>query len=274
MSRREGGALEEIVSKLKAWFERYVQGFDDGDPGVRENMALKADHTRRVCENMVDIGTSLRLSPLDLSVAEAAAFLHDIGRFEQYRRYRTFADSKSEDHGALGVSIIRENRVLAAMPPVQAEIVLRAVACHNRLSVPESTDERFLTILKMLRDADKVDIWRVVTEYYRRSTGTRNPAVELDLPDEGGVSDIVYESLMRGEPVRMADLRILNDFKLLQMGWIYDLNFSRSFQMVIERGYLEEVRNALPKASRRVDEVYAKVRAHLESGGGGKRSRR
>ncbi|MBL7226115.1 MAG: HD domain-containing protein [Desulfobacteraceae bacterium] len=45
-------------------------------------MDLKADHTSRVCEAIVNIGRSLDLSREDLCLAEAAALLHDIGRFE------------------------------------------------------------------------------------------------------------------------------------------------------------------------------------------------
>lgn len=257
--------MEQILPRLKSWFEEYVQGFDADDPDLRENVALKRVHTRRVCENIVEIGRSHGLASPDLSMAEVAALLHDIGRFEQYRRHRTFVDSTSEDHGALGVSVIRETRILAEASPAVADLIVRAVACHNRISVPESGDERFLMILKLLRDADKVDIWRVVTEYYRRSSGKRNPAIELGLPDEDRVSDGVCASLMRHQPVRMIDLRVLNDFKLMQMGWVYDLNFTRSFQMVMERGFLEDIRKALPGNSRQVDDVYAEVRAHLEA---------
>jgi len=260
--------LERALSDLKTRFADYVMGFDSDRPDVRENMDLKSAHTRRVCENILAIGESLSLSRRDLVMAEAAALLHDIGRFEQYKRYRTFADSKSENHAALGVKIVKENRFLADFRPGAAALILGAVACHNRLSVSENGNPKFLLILRMLRDADKIDIWRVVTEYYRRDGGGRNQAVELDLPDTDDISDAVYEDLMAGRPVRMSELRVLNDFKLLQMGWVFDLNFPRSFEMVRERGYLEAIRDALPGGSGRVREVYERARAHLDAGGG------
>jgi len=258
--------LDAQLSKLKSWFADYVRRFDSLDPIVQENMDLKSAHTRRVCENILDIGRSQNLSPGDLPVAEAAALLHDIGRFEQYRRYRTFVDSKSENHAALGVKIIRENQLLDDFRPGPTGIILGAVACHNRLAVPADGDPKFLLILRMLRDADKVDIWRVVTGYYRQAGHLRNQAVGLDLPDTEDISDKVYEDLMAGRSARMADLRVLNDFKLLQMGWIFDINFPRSFELVRERGYLEAIRAALPKGSRRADEIYARAREHLNAG--------
>jgi hypothetical protein len=190
--------------------------------------------------------------------------LHDIGRFEQYRRYRTFVDSKSENHAALGVKIIEENRLLKEFGPDSAAIIRRAVACHNRLGVPEDGGEKFLLILRMLRDADKIDIWRVVTGYYHRPDNSRNPAVELDLPDTDDISDAVYRELAAGRSARMADLEVLNDFKLLQIGWVFDLNFPRSFELVLERRYLEAIRDALPREDRRVEDIYSKARAYLE----------
>jgi len=94
---------QSILPRLKAWFEDYIRQFYSNDPIVQENMDLKAEHSRRVCEAIMDIGVSRDVSREDLCIAEASGLLHDIGRFEQYRRYRTFADYKSEDHAVLGV---------------------------------------------------------------------------------------------------------------------------------------------------------------------------
>jgi hypothetical protein len=104
----------------------------------------------------------------------------------------------------------------------------------------------------------------VVTDYYRHAKERPSRTIELDLPDTDRVSDAVYETLMNGRLVRMADLKTLNDFKLLQIGWIYDLNFPRTFRIVRERKYLEAIRAALPKESSRVSEIYERARAYLE----------
>jgi len=227
-------------------------------------MDLKAEHTRRVCEAIVNIGASLDLSREDLCIAEVCALLHDIGRFEQYKRYRTFSDYKSEDHAALGAKIIRANRAMQHLEPAVADIVVRVVRYHNRAALPVGEEKRCLFFLKMLRDADKIDIWRVVTEYYQNAGNNRNRTIELGLPDIDRVSDPVYESLMSGKIVQMADLKTFNDFKLLQIGWVYDINFPRTFQIVREKGYLEIIRDALPRNSARAAEIYERARAHLE----------
>ncbi|MBN2438116.1 MAG: HD domain-containing protein [Deltaproteobacteria bacterium] len=256
---------QSLVSSVKAWFEDYIRRFSSDESLVQRNMDLKAEHTRKVCEAILDIGGSLGLSGEDLGLAEASALLHDIGRFEQFRQYRTFMDARSEDHAAIGVKVIQGSGVLDGVEPAAAEILVRVVAYHNRAALPSGENERCLFFLKLLRDADKVDIWRVVTEYYSNGgDGKRNQSIELNLPDTDRISDSVYEALMNGKLVQMADLRTLQDFKLLQIGWIYDVNFPRTFQIVREMKYLEKIRGALPQGSVRIAEIYGRARGFLE----------
>jgi len=255
---------QSLLPRLRDWFENYVTRFSSDDPIVQENMDLKAEHTRRVCEAIMDIGASLDLSREDLGIAEASALLHDIGRFEQYARYRTFLDYRSEDHAALGVKIIQAKRFLAGLEPAAADIIVRVVGYHNRAGLPVGEGERSLFFLKLLRDADKADIWRVVTEYYQNAERSRNQGIELNLPDIERVSNPVYEALMNGKLVQMADLSTLQDFKLLQIGWIYDVNFPRTFQIVREKKYLEKICDALPQEIPRITAVCERARAYLE----------
>ncbi len=252
------------IDRLQSWFEIYVSGFASDDPRIQENMDLKAAHTRRVRAAILDIGASLKLPTADLCMAEATAWLHDIGRFEQYTRYGTFMDHRSEDHAALGVKVIEKSGVLDQLKHLDSHMIKRVVGSHNRAELPHGEDERTLFFLRLLRDADKIDIWRVVATYYQHSNGHRNAAIELNLPDLPEISPPVYETLMNGSLVRMADLRTLNDFKLLQMGWIYDVNFPRTFQIVREKGYLEAIRDALSCMSTRTSDVYSRARSYLD----------
>ncbi len=255
--------VQTKLLKLKDWFEDYTSGFYSNEPMVQQNIILKAEHTRRVCEAILMIGVSLELSSEDLSIAETCALLHDIGRFEQYKRYRTFSDHKSKDHAALGADVIQNLHVLDGIEPETAEMIIWTVRHHNRAALPENQTSRGLLFLKLLRDADKVDIWRVVTEYYHRSGNQRNRSIELDLPDTPQVSDAVYDALMNRTLVQMSDLKTLTDFKLLQMGWVYDLNFPMTFRIVREKRFLESIRDALPISSSRVREIYKRVQAHV-----------
>ena len=256
--------IKTALSKLTIWFENYVTGFASEDPDAQQNIGLKKNHTLRVRNVILDIGNSINLTEDDMYIAEACALLHDIGRFEQHRRYGTFADSKSENHAAIGVRIIREHDVLNNFPPEAVKIIIRTVGCHNMPSIPEKNNRDWILFLKLVRDADKIDILYIITEYYKNSASGSNKALEMHLPNSDIISDAVYEPLANGQIAIIKNLCSLNDFKIYQMGWVYDLNFSRSLQVFRERGYLKMIRDALPGSSKKAEKIYEITSTFLE----------
>jgi putative nucleotidyltransferase with HDIG domain len=255
---------------LTNWFEEYVNSFLSGQQESDINVELKKNHTLRVRDAIIDIGKSIALHEDDMSIAEACAILHDVGRFEQHKKYGTFSDANSENHAALGVRIIRKHDVLRDFPHECREIIIRSVGCHNMPAIPKGFNPNSLEFLKLIRDADKIDILYVVTDYYMTSASGSNKVLELHLPDTDTISDEIFEPLASGRIAQVKNLRSLNDFKLYQMGWIYDLNYKRSLEIIKERQYLEKLRDALPDKSDRADQVYHITSSYLYNKLGGK----
>ena len=253
---------KETVAALKDWFAGYVQTFKSGDDDLQQNIDLQEEHTRRVCSEILDIGKKLGLNDEDLCLAEVIALFHDIGRFEQYARFRTFVDLHSVNHAEHGIKILQKNGVLDSLDEPTRELILRTIAYHNRAALPQKETEKCLFFTKLLRDADKLDIWRVVTDYYQRKNGKRNGALELGLPDTPEISEDVYNDLMEGKIVDVTHLKNLNDFKLLQIGWIYDINFTPTFKYVKKRRYLEMIRDVLPE-SKKVERIFSVAQSYL-----------
>ncbi len=252
----------EQMREFEEWFAEYLRPFEAGDEEIRRNTLLKKEHTSRVRTEILYLGRKLKLSPRALLLAETLALFHDLGRFEQYGRYRTFVDRDSEDHAALGVKILKEHRVLDRLDPAEQGLILKAVSYHNRAGLPEEENPECLFFTRLLRDADKIDIWRVVIDYYQRRSSGRDRAIELGLPDTPGVSPEVYGALLRREIVRADRLRNFNDFKLLQVGWVYGLNFAPTFKVVHRRGYLGILRQYLPR-TKEIGRVLDMAEAYL-----------
>jgi hypothetical protein len=137
------------------------------------------------------------------------------------------------------------------------------VSLHNVFFLPELLDKRTLLFARLVRDADKLDILRVVLEYFEQDEGNRAEAVALGLPDAPEYSPEVLACLKRGEMARKADLKTLNDFKLLQLAWMYDLNFASSLRVVLERGYIGKLVNMLPNTAE-IAEAAGLVRASVD----------
>ena len=238
----------------------------------RETILLKKKHSKRVCGEIIRIGRRLGLSGDSLRFAEITALFHDLGRFEQYARYRTFVDHKSENHAALSVKTLKENDVLDGLKVALKDLVYRIISYHNRPSLPDGETDTCLFYAKMLRDADKLDIWRVLTRHYRGSDGSSSSAIELDLPNTPEISDKVYESVMNKRIVDFHHVRTLNDFKVLQIGWIFDVNFKPTLDAVIDRNYIDEICRALP-VSEKIETIKKVVNHYVEKEFVGEKSR-
>ena len=146
-------------------FQDYTARYDASDPLIR----AKAEHTLRVAENCRRIAESLDMSPEDVDLAWLLGLLHDIGRFEQVRRYGTLVDSDSVDHAAFGADLLFNDGLIDAFPieslsPDGLLLLETAIRLHNRLTLPEELLPREKIFCDLIRDADKADIFRVLSE--------------------------------------------------------------------------------------------------------------
>ena len=227
------------------------------------NIRLKQEHTAKVLEAMQLLVAGERLDANACRIACAAAVLHDVGRFPQYRRWRTFRDRDSDNHARLSLEVIRQHQVLRQLPPDERVLIEEAIRCHNLLSLPTQIQSPTDCYIRLLRDADKLDIWRVFEEYFRKPPNERASAAGLGLPDRPGeVSPECLAALQAGEVVQLDTARVLNDFVLLQLSWAYDLNTVTACRLVQQKGYLGTLAALLP-ASPEVCEAVDRAVRHI-----------
>lgn len=247
--------------RLEQWFDTFVAGFNDFDAEGLRNIRLKEEHTHRVVACMGDIADGEQLDPRETLLALAIALLHDVGRFPQYRRWRTFRDSDSDNHARLSLEVIRGEQLLAGLPDDEQLLIEEAVRFHNLLELPSQVASPTDRYIRMIRDADKLDIWWVFLEYYRQPQEERASAVGLGFPDLPEVTPACLDALAEGKVVRLDQAQVLNDFKLLQISWVYDLNFDTTRRLLRERSYLEQLSATLPDTP----QLQAAIRRAAES---------
>jgi len=245
------------------WFDDFASSYLSDDKEIDTNIELKRKHSLRVLEIIESIGRGIGLDEHDQDVSKISALLHDVGRFEQYKRYRTFNDRVSVDHGKLGVEILKEKAVLEGIGQEDADLILDSIRNHNRAKLPEGMDKRLEIHSKLLRDADKVDILYVITRYYNGEDGRENPKLIHMLPDTPDVSEGVYEDIVHHRIVDSKNVKNLNDLKMLHMGWVFDINYSPALEMISNRGYLDMIFRSLPQEEKFID-AYELVCGHIK----------
>ena len=74
---------DELIKKL----ELYVKNYDMND----ENIKRKYYHSIRVMKFAKNIAESLKIEAHNMELAIVAGILHDYGRFEQWKNYKTYS---------------------------------------------------------------------------------------------------------------------------------------------------------------------------------------
>lgn len=245
---------------FKSWFGEYTGTFILDDPEGQKNIDLKIAHTTRVCGLIVRIAEGESLGKQETLIAEAAALFHDVGRFSQYRQYRTFRDSISINHGRLGADVLRDAQVLDRLSEEEQAAIINAVQFHNAYTIPEHDSRGQLQLLRLVRDADKLDIWRIFVGLYEGDSAGIPSEAGMGLPDLPEYSDEVLRDIACRHTASMTHLKTLNDFKLMLMSWVYDINFSTSLRMLTEQDYINRLTALLPR-----DENLHRTRASLLS---------
>ncbi len=256
--------MEEWTKLATELFNAHVQSFVDLSEEQEKNFKIKKDHSLRVATISEELAKMLQLGAHDREIAWIAGLFHDIGRFSQLVEFNTFSDSKSIDHAELSVKILRENDFLKKLDCQDEELIFTAIGLHNKFEVPKKLEERNLLHVNLLRDADKLDILKVLTDFYLSRNGVANHALTWELPKGTNVSVNVGKDALAGKLVTKKDVASEIDVKIMQLSWVYDLNFRPSFEHLLRNRFLEKIYESLPKRDIIID-IYRKVKVFAEN---------
>lgn len=213
-------------------FAAYIRPYDAQDPKV----SLKIHHTYRVAALCEQIGRSIALEGTALDLAWLCGMLHDVGRFEQLRRFGTFDDSKSIDHARAGVQVLFEQgHIRDYLDDDSEDAMLRtAVEWHSAYRLPDGLDERTVMYCNILRDADKIDILRVNVETPLEDIYNVTTAELLASPVTPAVQQAFYEhhAVLRSIKQHPADHAVGHS------SLVYELVYPESRCIVADQGWL------------------------------------
>ncbi len=224
-----------IREELTGAFERYASDYDLKDPKIY----LKYVHTGAVAKNCELIAKSLQLPFEDTELAWEIGMLHDIGRFEQLRRFHTFNDAVSINHAEFGADLLFEDGLIRQFDKdsVHDEMIEKAIRYHNRYRLPEGLSERELLFCQIIRDADKVDIFRANYE-----TGLEAVySVTAEELQNSSITPAVYENFLEEHAIPRHLHRTVADHLVGHIALTFELVYPKSRELAISQGYLQKL---------------------------------
>ena len=218
----------------KKMFYEYLNQYDTENGSIK----LKIIHTFEVVKKSEYIAKGLNLNTEDIELAKIIALLHDIGRFEQIKEYGCFDDKKLE-HAKFGVITLFENGLIRKF--IQEEkydnIIKKAIYNHNKYAIEEGLDDRELLHCKIIRDADKIDNFRVKEndKFEDMFPGIYNK----DTINAETISLKVYNDFMNEKCIELKDRKTIIDYWVCVLAFIFDLNYDISLKYVKDSNYLD-----------------------------------
>lgn len=215
--------IDNAIEEFKKYTNNYLE--------YGKMMTLKINHTLRVVKNCEELAKSLNLSEEDTYIAKIIGLLHDIGRFEQWKKYKTFRDYESIDHADLGVEILLKDNYLRKYIEDNSydDIIITSIKYHNKFTIPEDLDEKTSLFVKLIRDADKIDILYLYIDK------------EIDLELDNEFTESTYKALLEGKSIERPSLKTKTDRLSVSLGFIFDMNYQYSFKYLKEKDYYNQI---------------------------------
>lgn len=233
----------------KKVFLNYLKEFNLKDEKIR----LKAIHTFGVVKAVNYIASDLNLGQEDREIANLIALLHDIGRFEQLRKFHTFDDSVMP-HAQCSIDILFRDGMIREFIKDQSfdSIIYDAIRLHGVYRVEDSMyqsslgrkEDRKRVILhtKLIRDADKVDNFRVKS---KEPVETMMDVDEKTLGKEV-ISPGIYNTFMSNRPIKNSDRITHMDMWVSYLGYLFDFNFDSGLRYILEKDYINRIVDRIP----------------------------
>ncbi len=238
--------------RIKRAFREYTDHYDPSDVKI----SLKIDHTYRVAENAEVIAQDLGLDEQGIFLVFSMGMLHDFGRFEQVKKYGTFIDRKSVDHAELGADLLFiDGHILDFfdkddLDEATASLMEKVIRLHNKLDLPDELTKEEALYCNIIRDADKIDIFRVLSEieYEDGKEGEKRPSHD-------GARDSIMECVLQHRCVPRIDERTEFEVWVSRYCMAFELFFPISKKITRQQGCLAKILHTPTKTQKEKEQM-------------------
>jgi hypothetical protein len=253
---------QNFLQEIQRWFGEYVDDFRGPDKKLPSLLQLKLEHSLRVAEDARGMAVDLGWSEADVNTAEAIGILHDVGRFSQYVEFKTLSDRHSINHAERSWEVVDQEIVLSGVSTTDCQRIKDAILYHNQIEVPASVPGDSLPFVRLIRDADKLDIFMVFHEMASNDRLEEHPELLFGVPIEGPASPELVAMIRTRRNIPFSMIKSLTDFKLIQMSWVYDIHYPAAFERIDQRNVIGKLESLLPP-SPEAREVADMARGHV-----------
>lgn len=237
-------------------FKKYVKKFNMKD----KRIYYKFYHSFDVMKTSVYLARKLKLNKDDIKLVKELGLLHDIGRFEQIKVYNSFDDKKIKNHGLIGVEVLFNKNYIKEfnIDENHYDIIKTAIINHAQDDINKGLKEREILFCKLIRDADKIAIFKIINKFMDDSDGDVTPELKTEF----------YQHLK----VNFNLVKTNADDVVKTLSYVFDVNFDCSFIYLKQKRILQKLEKKInnPKLKEYFNEVNKYIDERVSENDGNK----
>lgn len=252
------------INKYYTFFENYTNNYLNNALNESERIHLnrKKEHSLRVVNNALEISKDLNLSDGNADILTIIALFHDLGRFQQFKKYHTYDDTISENHALLSVKIINDTKILSELDDNTKNLIKKCIFIHNMQDIPNNVTEDEFLFSSILRDADKLDFYKNMLDIIPNLSQEEQKIFYANKDDIPIISEDVYNKILNKNTISNIHIKTKLDKQARSLGFITsDLNYNKSFEIILNNNYIDRIYDLLPKTEQ-VTSIYNFVRQY------------
>lgn len=205
------------IERVKREFNKHYKRYDISDHAI----IRKYYHSIRVMDLSRLIAKYANFNDNDAEIAAIVGLLHDYARFKQWTEYKTYSDINSIDHGDLAVQMLFDNNEISnySLNKDNYDEIYDAIKYHNKKNIPDNLSEHNKLLCKVVRDADKLDI------FYLLSINKF-----LFAEDDNEITQQINDAFYKEVSIDRKLVTNSSDDIILSLAMVFDLNFKYSFE--------------------------------------------
>ena len=254
---------DELLKECRLEFEEYFQSLIIDSPENQHKVEEIRAHSLRVAGNALMLAKVVSQTDDDQRIAEFSALFHDLGKATMIVQGTESSINIQRDHASISSKLIQQMAFYSKLPADIQLIILKSNEGHNKLKLPKLDNEQQTLFARLLRDADKLDIYESSYRFFKERLGAQ-PIMTFDLINSTEVSEKIIKSIVAGKTAAVEDMKTMNDYKLLLLSMAFDLNFKYTFRIMSEKQFIQKIYETLPKRDQIID-VYRGIKLFVEN---------
>lgn len=236
--------MEEEINK----FTRFINENYNTDNRL---IVEKYKHTLNVVKIILSIAKSMELTNDECMLAFYLGLFHDLGRFREVERQNRF-NNLTFDHGAYSNKILFNDDFIKnfGIDPSDYLLIKKAIFYHNKKELPISLSPRERFFAELLRDADRIDIFRVCSN--NATMFNRDPSLK------------VLNAFLNNESVDIHDVKNKSDTIILRINFVKLFSSYDALKVLDDLGYFKDYVSNIQVASE-YTELFNSILKNIEN---------